>query len=185
MERIFRAEVGMVKCPVRSSRGNDHNRIGNGTHGAVTTAVSDDNLIRTLQLCRIGGGSAAVELNGRDAAQAQHDFRLLLIVEADGVRALVAVSHHQHHIAVRLDADSRAGIFVRRIKSGNYLTVPDQHTVTADRFLDIVRILTERPSFPNHSGAVFHDGEELIAVPHTVAVDIDAFHDESAGGLAC
>ena len=181
IEDIVGGQVGMIEGAVSHCGGDHHQGVGHGTDGTVTAGVTDHQLIGALQLGGVGSGTATVQLHGGHTTHAQHDLGLLTVSKTGGVGLLVAVGHHHHHVAVGLDAHGGTGILGVAVVDD--LAVPDQHVPAADRLLDVGGVLAEGALLADHGGAVLQDSEEGVLVAHAIAVDVDALHDEAAGGL--
>ena len=153
IEGVLGAQVCMVKGTICHCSGDNHQGVRDGTDGAVTGAASQNDLIGTFQLRSVGSRSATVQLDCCNTALIHHDLSLFHIGQTCRIRLLVAVSKHQNDIAIRLNADSRTGIFIGVVGCNN-LSIPHQHLPTADSFLDLVSILAEGALLTDHCSAI-------------------------------
>ena len=174
-------------------RGGDDQARRDGALGAVGGPVDNADGVGSLGTSSIGGGSAAVQVDGRHAAGLQHDLGQLMHRTAAGEGLLAAVQHHGHHLAVGSDAHAGAGvtlgIVVAAYAGGNVLAVTNQplgpgHSLPDGALAVFVHIAAEILGIVNHSRlAVLQNGEEIVvaggAEGHTV--DIGDAHGLTGG----
>ena len=172
----------MVERVHRLGRGDDHQRGTDRALIAVGGTVHDADVILALFLRGEGGGAAAVEVHGLDAAGVDHDLGDLLGAAAAGEGRLAAVKHHQHDLAVGRDADAgaRGAVFIV-VGAGvdNRLAVLDQHDAGADGLLDLVAIGAPVLGGADHRGAVLPDGKE-VAARAALLIDHALHHEQAA-----
>ena len=181
----------MVKHVGGSRRGGNDQTGGDGALGAVGGAVDDAHLVRALGPGRIGGGAAAVQVDGRHAAGLQHDLGQLVHGAAAGEGLLPAVQDHHDHLALCGDAHAGAGVagggVVAAVIAGDVHAVPDQPLVAGGRLPDGavavgVHILAQvRAVVDDRRLAVLQDGEEVVVIRRAEA---HAVNEGDAHGLA-
>ena len=168
----------------RDRRGNHKQAIGDTALGTVRGFVHDLERVLAFRLTAVGHRAAAVKMSGVDAAEIQHDLRLLHQRQADRFRILIAISRENYHFAIRSDADGLTGVFLGTVligrRKGDFIIV-DQHFINTEGFLNVSLIGFIPISFANLNRAVLQDCKvgRFFASGHVIAI-----HDEHTGGLA-
>ena len=174
---ILGADGGVVEVAVKAGGGHHQQGIGHGALQAVTGAVAHHQLVGALITGCHGGGAAAVQIDGGDAAGVLQEAGHLIHAHADGHGLLAAVGLEEHHGAVGTDAHAIAGHAVALVQAGDDLAVFHQHIGAGNGLHHVGGVAA---GGANDGGAVLQDGEEgLGAGFHQVAL-----HNEVAGGCA-
>ena len=177
IELILGADGGMVEVAVKAGGGHHQQGVGHGALQAVAGAVAHQQLVGALIAGGHGGGAAAVQIDGGDAAGVLQEAGHLIHAHADGHGLLAAVGLEEHHGAVGTDAHAVAGHAVALVQAGDDLAVFHQHIGAGNGLHHVGGVAA---GGANDGGAVLQDGEEgLGAGFHQVAL-----HNEVAGGGA-
>ena len=174
---ILGADGGVVEVAVKAGGGHHQQGIGHGALQAVAGAVAHQQLVGALIAGGHGGGAAAVQIDGGDAAGVLQEAGHLIHAHADGHGLLAAVGLEEHHGAVGTDAHAVAGHAVALVQAGDDLAVFHQHIGAGNGLHHVGGVAA---GGADDGGAVLQNGEEgLGAGFHQVAL-----HNEVAGGGA-
>ena len=180
---VIRLDDGTVKLLGGLGGGNRHQSAGYAAGVAVGGTVDHLDLVAALRLGHIGGGAAAVQVHGTDAAGLQHDLGDLAQGTAAGEGLLTTVQNHHHHRAVGLNADGGAAGTLVVGGAGGQLAVPHQEFTGAEAADAFYHFVSQGLVFrlgADDGGAVLQNTEEAVAVdglPHL------AVHDQQTGRL--
>ena len=164
--------------------GDDHERGANGAGVSVGGVVDDGDLVSALLLGGEGGGAAAVQVCGLDAAGVDHYLGHLLGAAARGDRLLAAVEDHEHHATVRRDAHAgtRGPVAVVVASGGEgHLAVLHQVVVGAHGLHDVVLVGLVDGCIAHDGRAIVQDAEEALGAHRRV---LRALHDQGTSGFA-
>ena len=134
-----------------------------------------------------GGRTAAVQMTGNHAAEADHDIGHTGPGKTGGIGSLTTVVNKQNHGAIRLNTNSRSGVALALVVAagaGNILAVANANFPNANCFFDAVKGLI---GFANLGRAVFHDCKIRSAVGGVAIAMLvigNAIHYQSAAGGA-
>ena len=174
---VLGADGGVVEVAVKAGGGHHQQGVGHGALQAVAGAVAHQQLVGALIAGGHGGGAAAVQIDGGDAAGILQEAGHLIHAHADGHGLLAAVGLEEHHGAVGTDAHAVAGHAVALVQAGDDLAVFHQHIGAGNGLHHVGGVAA---GGANDGGAVLQNGEEgLGAGFHQVAL-----HNEVAGGCA-
>ena len=174
---ILGADGGVVEVAVEAGGGHHQQGVGHGALQAVAGAVAHQQLVGAFIAGGHGGGAAAVQIDGGDAAGILQEAGHLIHAHADGHGLLAAVGLEEHHGAVGTDAHAVAGHAVALVQAGDDLAVFHQHIGAGNGLHHVGGVAA---GGANDGGAVLQNGEEgLGAGFHQVAL-----HDQIAGGGA-
>ena len=174
---VLGADGGVVEVAVKAGGGHHQQGVGHGALQAVAGAVAHQQLVGALIAGGHGGGAAAVQIDGGDAAGVLQEAGHLIHAHADGHGFLAAVGLEEHHGAVGTDAHAVAGHTVALVQAGDDLAVFHQHEGAGNGLHHIGGVAA---GGANDGGAVLQNGEEGLGTGfHQVAL-----HDQIAGGCA-
>ena len=172
----------MVKCIRGLRRGDDQQRGANRALVSIRGAVHHCDLVRTLLLGVKGGGAAAIQVDGNNAARFQHDLGDLLGTAAGGERLLPSVQHHHDHFPVAGDAHTGAGssgIVVVRIGADRNLSVLDQEDAAAHGLLNLILVRCVVAGAADDGRSILQNGKEVLAAN---AIVLHTLHNQRATG---
>ena len=102
-------DVHVIQHAGGSHVGNNEDAVGGGALSAVAGNGTHSEIFFANTLGDEGGGAAAVTVGSPLAAQSQHGFAQLIVIEAHGVVGAAAVIHTNDQSAVFLDAHHGTG----------------------------------------------------------------------------
>ena len=188
---VFRSQNRRRKYIGGNCSGSNNQSCGNGTLGTVRRPVNNRHGVGSSLTCRIGGGAAAVQVDGSNAASLQHNLRQLMHTAAAGERLLTTIQNHRDNLAVSGDTYAGTGVPVGIVGTGcagSYiLPITDKplgasHSLPDGTLTVFVHIISNVLGIVNDCClAILQDSKEVIIA---IGTEGHAINVSNAHGLA-